>query len=895
MTHPLQGSWTNAKIHFNNPECLAKCTKFEQKEFLLSWDESVLLEQDARLIGYVSTVSEEDPLDAVTKEFREHMGIMGKEAADTLPEHRPYDCKIDLQEGSTAPWGPIYPLSEVELRTLREWLKEMECTGKIRSSTSPGGSPILFVPKPHGRGLRLCVDYRALNRITIPNRYPLPLMQELQDRVQGAQWFTKMDLKNGFHLIRMREGDEWKTAFRTRYGLFEFQVMPFGLTNAPSTFQDMMNHVFSDMLDVGVLAYMDDILVYVDTEKQHDNTVREVLRRLQRNGLAVSPEKCVWKTQEVEFLGYIIGREGIKMSQEKVEAVLEWKTPRNLTEVQSFLGFANFYRRFIQDYSRVARPLTELTKKEQGKEWSWSLEAEAAFQELKRRFTTAPILAHFDAAKPVIIETDTSDYAIGAVLSQRDNENRLHPVAFHSRKFQPAEINYEIHDKELLAVVDAFKHWRRYCEGATHQIQVYSDHQNMEYFTTTKVLNRRQARWAQELAGIDFRIYYRPGTKNGKPDALSRRSEYRPEKGGVENQPITTVLGKNHFEERLSHTFVCSSARIASLPERKWSEEFLVKVKEEGEKDEAYAQAMKQEAVTEELPPKDRKVKELRKKNELLYRRNLLWVPRNLVQQITESEHDTKVAGHMGQDKTIELIRRNFWWPKMNERIIDFVRSCPECQQNKANRHQPYGLSSPLELPYAPWQSIAMDFITELPLSEGCDQLWVIIDRFTKMVHFLLLRNKTAADLAVIFGREIWKHHGLPADIVSDRDSRFTSEVWKEFLQTSGIRPRMSTAFHPQTDGQTERLNQTIEAYLRTFVSREQDDWVRLLPMAEFAYNNSITVGNGMSPFYANYGFHPVAMDPASTEPLNPASRVYAHWMHTMHDESRQGLEEAQE
>jgi len=231
----------------------------------------------------------------------------------------------------------------------------------------------------------------------------------------------------------------------------------------------------------------------------------------------------------------------------------------------------------------------------------------------------------------------------------------------------------------------------------------------------------------------------------------------------------------------------------------------------------------------------------------------------------------------------------------MNERIIDFIRSCPECQQNKATRHQPYGLSSPLELPYAPWQSIAMDFITELSLSEGCDQLWVVIDRFTKMAHFLALRNKTAADLAIIFGREVWKHHGLPTDIVSDRDSRFTSEVWKEFLQLSGIRSRMSTAFHPQTDGQTERLNQTIEAYLRAFISREQDDWVHLLPMAEFAYNNLITVGNGMSPFYANYGFHPAAMDPASTEPLNPASRVYAHWMHTVHDESRQELEEAQE
>jgi len=280
------------------------------------------------------------------------------------------------------PWGPIYPLSEEELQTLQEWLKGMERTGRIKRSTSPFESPILFVPKLHGWGLRLCVDYQALNRITIPNRYPLLLMQELQDRVLGAQWFTKMDLKYGFHLIRMSKGDEWKSAFQTRYGLFEFQVILFGLTNAPSTFQDMMNPMFSDMLDVRVLAYMDDILVYADTEERHDNMVKEVLRRLQDNSLTISPEKCVWRVQKVEFLGYIIGRNRIKMSEEKVKAVLKWRSPETLTEVQSFFGLANFYRRFIQDYSRVARPLTALTKKEQGKGWTWNPEAEAVIVEL---------------------------------------------------------------------------------------------------------------------------------------------------------------------------------------------------------------------------------------------------------------------------------------------------------------------------------------------------------------------------------------------------------------------------------------------------------------------------------------------------------------------------------
>jgi len=439
--HPPQGVWKDPEIRFNSARCLEKCTKYEQADFSLTWNDSVATDPTARAIGYLSGVAKEDPLGKVPEEFREYIGIMGKEAAESLPSHRPYNCQIKLQEGSTPPWEPIYPLSEEELRVLREWLKEMERTGKMKRSTSSAWSPILFVPKPHGRELRLCVDYWALNRITIPNRYSLPLMQELQDRMRRAQWFTKMDLKNGFHLIRVKEGDELKTAFRARYGLFEFQVMPFGLTNAPSTFQ-VMNHVLSDMLDVGVLAYMDDILVYADTEEGHDRTVKEVLKRLQNNGLAVALEKCVWKATEVEFLGYIIGRNGIRMAEDKVQAELDWKTLESLMEVQLFLGFANFYRRFIQNYSRVTRPLTELTKKEVGKEWAWNQQAESAFQELKHCFTTAPILAHFDPRKPILVETDASDFALGAVLSQRSEEGRLHPIAFHSRKFQPIEINY---------------------------------------------------------------------------------------------------------------------------------------------------------------------------------------------------------------------------------------------------------------------------------------------------------------------------------------------------------------------------------------------------------------------------------------------------------------------
>jgi hypothetical protein len=257
---------------------------------------------------------------------------MTKEAADRLPEHKPYDYAIDLKEGETPPWGPVYALNEVELEILREWLKEILWMGKIRPSKSPAAALILFVPKPHGRGLRLCVDYRGINKITIANRYPLPLMLELQDRVRGAKFFTKIDLKNGYHLFWIKEGDEWKTAFRCRYGLYEFLVMPFGLTNIPATFQDMMNHIFRDMLDQGVIAYIDDILIYAEIEEKHDELVKEVLKRLEENGLVISPEKCVWARNKVEFLGYIISEEGIEMAKDKVETVLIWEPPKSLQE-----------------------------------------------------------------------------------------------------------------------------------------------------------------------------------------------------------------------------------------------------------------------------------------------------------------------------------------------------------------------------------------------------------------------------------------------------------------------------------------------------------------------------------------------------------------------------------
>jgi hypothetical protein len=479
-------------------------------------------------------------------------------------------------------------------------------------------------------------------------------MSELQDQVRGATIFTKIDLKNSYNLIRIKPGDKWKTAFKTQYRLYEYTVMPFGLSNAPATFQNMINHIFRDLLDLGLIVYLDNILIYAETEEEHDRIVTEVLKCLAANGLAISQDKYFWSTTRVDFLGYVISKDGIEMAQDKVQCIRDWECLRSLRDVQSFIGFANFYRRFIEGFSKIAKPLSDSTKGSP-KDWVWTDAMTKSFEKLKHCFTIAPILTHFNPNCEYIVETDASDFTLGGTLSQIAEDKKLHPNAFHSRKFSPAEINYEIHDKELLAIVDSFKTWRRYLEGSLHMVLVYTDHKNLEYFMTTKVLNRRQARWAQELAGMDFKIYYRKGTSNGKPDALSRHPEYCPEKGGGEDQLIQTVLNEKHFgtisvisTAGEGTVFCCSAVQLAylAISVSKWTKEFEQEIREAGQQDAAYYQALEELGSSAQRTQGKDRILELQ--DGLLYRKGLLWVPENARNAILYTEYNSPVAGHFG-------------------------------------------------------------------------------------------------------------------------------------------------------------------------------------------------------------------------------------------------------
>ena len=544
-------SWSKPDIEIANLKDLEADKDNIQSIYAVFWTRSEPEGQGTVRLRGISVGSNKLP-----ERYEEYSDVFSEELAAELADHAPHDHEINT-EGKSPPYGPIYSLSSKELEVLRKYLDTNLERGWIRKSISPAGAPILFVNKKDG-GLRLCVDYRGLNQVTVKNRYPLPLINETLDRLQGATVFTKLDLRDAYHRIRIKPGDEWKTAFRTRYGHFEYTVLPFGLANAPASFQAYINGALHDLLDRICVAYMDDILVYSKTEKEHEQHVKVVLERLRRYRLFAKLSKCSFHTSSTSFLGFVVKTDGIVMEEDRVDTIRNWPEPKSLRDVQVFLGLANFYRRFVQGFSKIAEPLTGLMRKDTTHKASVGLpldkKAKEAFETLKGAFTSAPCLIHYDPFRAIRVETDASGHAIAAVLSQQKNhfsepnfqpedepssvlgnaersvqlpneQSHWHPVAFWSRKMSPAERNYEVHDQELLAIVKAFKHWRHYLEGSRFTIEVITDHNNLRHFMREVMLSRRQARWAEQLSAYDLVILYRKGQLN-PADAPSRRPDY---------------------------------------------------------------------------------------------------------------------------------------------------------------------------------------------------------------------------------------------------------------------------------------------------------------------------------------------------------------------------------
>ncbi|CAI7823025.1 unnamed protein product [Closterium sp. NIES-54] len=444
------------------------------------------------MAGFVALVTNEDEGERKTLELPPTIQKLLEEFEDVLPDDLPHQLppyrthqhEIIEEPGSKPTFRAPYRLSPTELADMNKQIEYLLDKGLIRPSTSPYGAPVLFTPKPDG-SLRMCIDYRALNKQTIKNKYPIPWIDDLLDQLRGATVFSKLDLRSGYWQIRMADNSIHKTAFRTRYGSYEYLVMPFGLTNAPAKFQAKMNHFLRPLLVECVVVYLNDILIYSRDMKQHIEHLQRVFEILRREKFYVKLSKSEFALKKVQFLGHMVSTQGVHVDPKKIEAVRTWKTPENMKELQQFLGFANYYNRFVPQYAKIATPLTNLLKK--NTPFKWEDVQQQAMEQLKTALTSAPVLILPDPEKDYVIEADASDQAVGAVLMQ-DQGKGLQPIAYLSKKLHGAELNYPIHDKEALAIITAFKTWRCYLEG--RKTTVYIDHCSLKYLNTQPTLSR---------------------------------------------------------------------------------------------------------------------------------------------------------------------------------------------------------------------------------------------------------------------------------------------------------------------------------------------------------------------------------------------------------------------
>ncbi len=793
------------------------------------------------------------------------------------------EMTIDFEDGKQPPPGHQYRLSKPERDELIRQLTLALEKEWIEPSSAPFGAAVLFAKKKGG-GLRMCIDYRAANNITIKNRYPLPRIDDLLDQLNGASCFSGLDLAAGYWQIGIREQDRYKTSFRTPQGLYQWKVMPFGLTNAPAVFASTMQQVFRDMIGKFVLVYLDDILVYSKSPEEHEKHLALVLERLQQHKFYAQLHKCHFALPEVEFLGHMVSKDGIRVDPRKVKIVQDWPVPGTVSQLRSFLGLANYFRRFIDKFSETARPLHALTGKDVT--WRWSLTCQLAFEELKRKLTEAPVLRAPDFNLPFEVIADASDFTLGAVLLQ---EGR--PVAYESRKLTPAEINYVTGEKELLAVVHALTVWRCYLDGS--RFTIHSDHEPLSYLKSKSSLLPRQVRWSQFLERFDYDWRYKPGSQN-VADSLSRVPHADEHGSGT-----GSITGKHSASETVLDLLGAVSTRSRNTPLERRDRVTPVSEQVPLEMYEALVaayKAMDNKSLTGLVQRHSLRQSD----NGLWCFHQHVWVPTaGLQKRCIQEHHDTPYSGHKGVTKTLAALQRLYWWPGMRAMVTSYVTTCASCQRNKVQGKKPIGLLQPLEVPAEPWAEVSMDFITGLPCTQaGYDSILVFCDRLTKMVHFVpCMKTTDAVGTAKLFLDRVFAAHGLPSSIISDRDTRFTSDFWSALVRMLGVKHKMSTAFHPQTDGQTERVNRVLEEYLRHYVNPHHDDWDEWLPLAEFAYNNSVHEATGHSPFFLNHGMHPRLPGAVRTQaaPVPSNAEAFAKVMADILSSAKARLEQARQ
>jgi len=584
---------------------------------------------------------------------------------------------------------------------------------------------VLLVKKD--RSWWFCVDYRKLNDITIKNRFPMPVIAEILDELSGAKVFTKLDMRSGYHQVRMLPGDEHKTAFKTHQGHYQFKVMPFGLTNAPATFQCVMNEILQPFLRHFVLVFLDDILIYSTSLEDHTQHLEQVLATLRKHQLYLKESKCTFAKDSLEYLGHIISSQGVSTDPSKIHDMLQWPVPTSMTELRAFLGLTGYYRKFVKNYGIMAKPLTAILRL---KHFAWNPTAQAAFDDLKVAMTRTPVLALPNFQEPFTVETDACQDGIGAVLMQKGQ-----PIAYLSKALGEKHKSLSIYEKEFLALIMVVERGRHYLQRGEFFIQ--TDHKSLAYLNEQNLHSDMQRKAMTRLMGLHFKIIYKKGKDNIAADALSRVAHMMALQAVLVVQPawVQEVLNSYTTDSRAQQ--LLQRLAITSPDNQGYSLD-----------------------------------------RGLIWYQGKVWIGSNsaLQTKLIATCHSSALGGHSGIAATYYRLKKHFAWKGMKQDVENFVKQCTIYQHAKHSLQHPMSLLQPLPIPQGVWQNLTMDFIEGLPKSEGCSVILVIVDRLTKYAHFLPVKHPyTAATIAQLFMDHVVKLHGLPASIVSDRDTIFVS------------------------------------------------------------------------------------------------------------------------
>ena len=754
---------------------------------------------------------------------------------------------------------------------VRRHLKEMVEIGAIRKSNSPWASAVVLVRKKDG-SLRFCIDLRHLNNRTIKDAYSLPRIEETLDCLNGAKIFTSLDLKSGYWQVEMEEESKPLTAFTVGpLGFFECERMPFGLTNAPATFQRLMESCLGDLHLNWCIIYLDDIIVFSETPKEHIKRLRGVFQKLASAGLKLKPNKCEFFKKKITYLGYVVSEEGIEVDPKKTETVQNWPVPKTVTDVRSFLGFTNQYRKFIPKYAHVAGPLKGLisgdNSKKKKREVQWTSECQEAFETLKEHCCTTPVLAYADYKRPFRLHTDASDLGLGAVLYQKDENGKNKVIAYASRTLNQAEKNYPAHKLEFLALKWAVtSRFHEYLYGG--EFAVYTDNNPLTYVLSTAKLDATGQRWIAALANYNFSLHYKSGKTNIEADALSRipnrEGEISIDQDAV--QAIANAMQIGEFSElnENPNLIVCKSA--VPTP-KKFSNEDWVREQTQDPDIGQFIQLLKGnkvESLTDDVSIMKRKRGRYILRNGLLYKKCVsnnretgylqFVLPKLFRKQALEACHDE--IGHLGIERTTSLLKDRFYWPKMENDIEEYVKTCPRCLKFKAIPERAelniIDVTRPLEL-------VHIDFLTiEAPKKDKDVNILVVTDHFTRYAQAYVTRSQTAPIVASTLWEKFFVHYGFPEKILSDQGRNFESNLIAELCKLVQIKKLRTTPYRPEGNGSCERFNRTLISMIGTLPEELKVHWPQHVSTLTHAYNCMRNNATGFSPYFLMYGRQPL-------------------------------------